>query len=89
MHDLILAKQISDLVKHLSAKHEFKTVQKVSIEVGDVSNLHKHHEHEEHHHGDIKVSNLKFHLNNFYPSVKFQVRRKKIEGWKLKEIEGE
>ena len=45
MHDLLLAKQISDLVDHLTMKHELKTVQKVSIELGDVSGIHHHEEH--------------------------------------------
>ncbi|MEA3272209.1 MAG: hypothetical protein U9P90_00910 [Patescibacteria group bacterium] len=89
MHDLILAKQISDMVKHLADQHQLVTVAKVSIEVGDVGGLHQHADGEEHNH-DIEVSNLKFHLNNFHPETRFSVKRnRKFEGWKLKEIEGE
>ncbi|NQU83892.1 MAG: hypothetical protein HQ536_04225 [Parcubacteria group bacterium] len=89
MHDLILAKQISDMVNHLAGQHQLATVAKVSIEVGDVDEIHQHKEGEKHDH-DIEISNLKFHLKNFHPTTKFNVRRsRKFEGWKLKEIEGE
>lgn len=89
MHDLILAKQISDLVNYLASQHQLAMVAKVSIEVGDVKNIHQHTGGEYHDH-DIEISNLKFHLGNLHPSTKFSIRRnKKFEGWKLKEIEGE
>lgn len=88
MHDLILAKQITDLINHLAVKHELKNVQKVSVEIGDVGNLHEHVYKDEHHHS-IEISNLEFHLKNFFPKTKFQIRKKKFEGWKLVDIEGE
>ena len=89
MHDLILAKEISNLVNSLIKKHKFSSMEKVSIEVGDVKKIHCHTEGECHDH-DIKISNLKFHLNNFHPDTKFSIRRsEKFEGWKLKDIEGE
>lgn len=87
MHDLILAKEISDVLKSVMKKEGINNLKKVNIEVGDVSKVHKHEDGEHHH--DIKIENLEFNLKHFFKETEFKIRRGNFEGWKLVDIEGE
>jgi Zn finger protein HypA/HybF involved in hydrogenase expression len=88
MHDVILAKEISDTVKFIAAKHNLKKISEVLIEVGNVEGLHKHGENDKHE--EVEMENIEFHLKNFLPDIKFLLQKNKdLEGWKLVEIEGD
>lgn len=88
MHDIILAKEISDTVKFIAAKHNLKKINGVSIEIGDIEGLHKHGENDKHE--EVEMENIEFHLKNFLPDIKFILTKKtNLEGWELVEIEGD
>lgn len=88
MHDVILAKEISDIVKFIQTKHNLKKINEVLIEVGNIDGLHKHGENDAHE--EVEMENVEFHLKNFLPDIKFILTKKNnLDGWKLVEIEGD
>jgi len=88
MHDIILAKEITDTVKFVQAKHNLKKINEVSIEVGNIEGLHAHEENDMH--KEVEMENVEFHLKNFLPDIKFILTKKDdLDGWQLVEIEGD
>jgi Zn finger protein HypA/HybF involved in hydrogenase expression len=88
MHDIILAKEISDAVKFIQVKHNLKKINEVSIVIGNVDGLRKHGENDMRE--EVEMENVEFHLKNLLPDIKFLLSKNKdLDGWKLEQVEGD
>jgi len=86
MHDLMVAKQIYELIVRYAHRNKFTQVKKVDIEVGQV----KH----EDHFDDIEPKNLKKNIKMMAedPETKgmeIEVKKVKGRGYRLVSIEGD
>lgn len=91
MHDFLLAKEIIDELKKISAEKKLEKVKTVSLEIGTISFAHDgFDEHSE----DITVENLEFGLRSIakgtvFEKADFVIRKTDGHHWKITGVEVE
>lgn len=89
MHDFILAKEIIDELKNISAEKKLEKIKKAKIEIGQIAMAHDGHpEHTE----DISIENLEFGLksiarNTFLEKTEFEIEKVSGEHWRITDLE--
>lgn len=95
MHDLLLAREILEIIKDYAKQHGLRSVSRVEIELGRITGEHHTPEDQDNHcHEEISPENLKYNFNlikknSIAALATLKIKETSKPGWRLQEIYGE